>query len=105
MWQSIVDPIDPVVSPNGSRRALVGVRQQSQHCCCCPWRVWPWFLYRLDPHAGHASLMRMTAVGLSVFGSGFDQQEQEPSREHALCRTTGFDPRAILLDDIVDKER
>jgi hypothetical protein len=32
------------------------------------------FLYRLDPHAGHASLMSMAAVGLPVFESVFDQQ-------------------------------
>jgi hypothetical protein len=32
------------------------------------------FLYRVDPYFGHASLTSIAAVGLPAFGSVFDQQ-------------------------------
>jgi hypothetical protein len=41
---------------------------------CLPWWVWPFFLYRVDPHVGHASLTSMVAVSPPAFGSVFDQQ-------------------------------
>jgi hypothetical protein len=42
--------------------------------CCVPWRVGPFFLNRIEPQAGHASLTIMAAVGLPDGGEDFNQQ-------------------------------
>src|SRR5712691_1465516 len=38
------------------------------------WANNPFLLSRLDPHAGHASLMTIAPVGLPACGAVFDQQ-------------------------------
>ena len=46
------------------------------------------FLYRFDPHAGHASLMTMASIGLPNIGLFLTNSSTESPSQHYLCRTT-----------------
>ena len=48
------------------------------------WRVWPLFLYRFAPQAGHTSLRTMAAVGLPHGGLRLTNRSTASSSQHYL---------------------